>query len=120
MKKLCSQLFVTFLFLNCTYATAQTDLTNLNLDQLMNIEVTSAEKQPEKLFTTPAAIYVITAVKTSTAAVRQASQNYYAWSLVSTCNGSRPIPGPLPSGVFNGLNGVLVLITLYLSTRCLF
>src|ERR1700722_19156303 len=61
MKKLAGPLILSFFVFNYTYANAQTDLTNLNLDQLMNIEVTSAEKQPEKYFTTPAAIYVITA-----------------------------------------------------------
>jgi len=67
MKKIAAQLTLTFFFFNYTFANAQTatapptDLTNLNLDQLMNIEVTSAEKMPEKFFTTPAAIYVVTA-----------------------------------------------------------
>ena len=37
------------------------DLTQLSMEDLMNIELTSAEKKPEKYFTTPAAIYVITA-----------------------------------------------------------
>ena len=70
MKKIAAQLILAFFFFNYTFANAQTatapptpptDLTNLNLEQLMNIEVTSAEKKPEKFFTTPAAIYVITA-----------------------------------------------------------
>ncbi len=62
MKKIAGPLILTFFFFNYTNAFSQTtDLTNLNLDQLMNVEVTSAEKKPEKYFTTPAAIYVITA-----------------------------------------------------------
>jgi iron complex outermembrane receptor protein len=35
------------------------DLTNLSLDQLMNVEVTSVSKHEQKLFEAPAAIYVI-------------------------------------------------------------
>jgi len=66
MKKIAGQVILAVFFFNSTqgYAqivpTAPADLINLNLDQLMNIEVTSAEKKPEKFFTTPAAIYVIT------------------------------------------------------------
>ncbi|MEW6206988.1 MAG: TonB-dependent receptor [Acidobacteriota bacterium] len=36
------------------------DLTNLNLEELMNIEVTSVSKKEEKLFQTAAAVFVIT------------------------------------------------------------
>jgi len=36
------------------------DLTNLSLDELMNVEVTSVSKKEEKLFQTAAAVYVIT------------------------------------------------------------
>jgi len=36
------------------------DLTQLSLEQLMNIEITSVSKKPEKLSKAPAAIYVIT------------------------------------------------------------
>jgi len=66
MNKIAVRSILVLLFFNSTliYAqtvpTPQTDLTNLNLDQLMNIEVTSAQKKPGKFFTTPAAIYVIT------------------------------------------------------------
>jgi iron complex outermembrane receptor protein len=38
----------------------QNDLTNLSLEQLMNIEITSVSKKPELFSETPAAIYVIT------------------------------------------------------------
>jgi len=36
------------------------DLTSLNLDELMNVKVTSASKKEERLFSTAAAVYVIT------------------------------------------------------------
>ncbi|NPA39176.1 MAG: TonB-dependent receptor plug domain-containing protein, partial [Thermodesulfobacteria bacterium] len=36
------------------------NLTQLSLEQLMNIEITSVSKKPEKLLNAPAAIYVIT------------------------------------------------------------
>jgi len=36
------------------------NLTQMSMEDLMNIELTSAEKKPEKYFTTPDAIYVIT------------------------------------------------------------
>lgn len=36
------------------------DLTNLSLDELMNLEVTSVSKKEQKLAQTPAAVYVIT------------------------------------------------------------
>jgi len=72
MKKMTGRLICIVFFFNCTHVYAQTvptDLTNLNLPELMNIEVTSAQKMPEKYFTTPAAIYVITAedIRRSTA-----------------------------------------------------
>src|ERR1700679_341544 len=35
------------------------DLTRLNLEQLGNVEVTTASKEPEQVWQTPAAIYVI-------------------------------------------------------------
>jgi iron complex outermembrane recepter protein len=38
----------------------QVDLTTKDLDELMNIEVTSASRKEEKLFEIPAAVYVIT------------------------------------------------------------
>jgi iron complex outermembrane recepter protein len=37
------------------------DLTNLSLDELMNVEVTSVSKREQKLLEAPAAIYVLTA-----------------------------------------------------------
>jgi iron complex outermembrane receptor protein len=40
--------------------TPGTDLTNLDLEHLMNLEVTSASKREEKLFRTAAAIFLIT------------------------------------------------------------
>lgn len=43
-----------------TSGSRSTDLTELSLEELMNIEVTSVSKKPEKLFETSAAIYVIT------------------------------------------------------------
>src|SRR5271170_4706681 len=53
---------VLFCVSNVVFAqNVQGDLTQLSMEDLMNIEVTSAEKKPEKYFTTPAAIYVITA-----------------------------------------------------------
>jgi len=61
MKKTACLLLLTCFLFNHDHAFAQTDLTNLNIQELMNIEVTSAEKKPEKFFTTPAAVYVITA-----------------------------------------------------------
>ena len=36
------------------------DLANLSLDELMNVDVTSVSKKEQKLFQTPAAVYVIT------------------------------------------------------------
>src|SRR5689334_19208403 len=45
------------------YASAQSnpaDLTQLSLENLMNIQVFTASKKNEPFFTTPAAIYVIT------------------------------------------------------------
>jgi iron complex outermembrane receptor protein len=59
-KKLSGLLILTFFIFNYTYAYAQTDLTKLNLDELMNIEVYSAAKKPERVFDTAAAIFVIT------------------------------------------------------------
>ncbi len=41
-------------------ATTTNILSNLSLEELMQVEVYSASKQPEKIFTTAAAIYVIT------------------------------------------------------------
>src|SRR5262249_45052750 len=41
-------------------AGASTNLTDLSIEELMNIEVTSASKPPEPRFETPPAIYVIT------------------------------------------------------------
>lgn len=62
--------FCLFFLFDAVYAqNVPADLTQLNIQELMNIQVTSAEKQPEKFFTTPAAIYVITSedIRRSTA-----------------------------------------------------
>jgi len=54
--------FCLFYLSNLVFAqNVPSDLTAISMQDLMNIQVTSAEKQPEKYFTTPAAIYVITA-----------------------------------------------------------
>lgn len=41
-------------------ANAATDLADLNIDQLMNMEITTASKKEQKLSETPAAVYVLT------------------------------------------------------------
>ena len=41
-------------------STDNVDLTELSIEELMNIEITSPSKKLEKLFDTPAAVYVIT------------------------------------------------------------
>jgi iron complex outermembrane receptor protein len=53
---------VIFILLFCAAAAAQdpADLTSKSLEELMNVTVTTASKKEEKLFRTPAAIYVIT------------------------------------------------------------
>jgi iron complex outermembrane receptor protein len=47
-------------FLFCTAGLAQKDLADLSMEDLSNIQVTSASKKPEKLSEAPAAIYVLT------------------------------------------------------------
>ena len=68
--KMCKDIFEKFvlplmfiLAISISKAKAQEelqDLTQLSLEQLMNIEITSVSKKPEKLSQAPAAIYVIT------------------------------------------------------------
>jgi iron complex outermembrane recepter protein len=43
-----------------TQARSQTDLTSLKIEDLMNVDVTSASKREQKLSRVPAAIFVIT------------------------------------------------------------
>ena len=50
----------TALFLSAI-CTAQSDLTELNLEDLGNVKVTSASRKSENLSSAPAAIYVLTA-----------------------------------------------------------
>jgi iron complex outermembrane recepter protein len=44
----------------CITACAASDLADLNIDQLMNMEITTASKKEQKLSETPAAVYVLT------------------------------------------------------------
>jgi iron complex outermembrane receptor protein len=52
-------MFLSTLLYSNSFAEAD-DLTNLSLEDLMNLEVTSATKRPERLINTASAIYVIT------------------------------------------------------------
>lgn len=63
MQRLLSLLFSTaFVFLTAfgVAAHAANDLADLNIDQLMNMEITTASKKEQKLSETPAAVYVLT------------------------------------------------------------
>lgn len=55
-------LLVSIIFPNISFSAGalQNDLTQLSLEDLMNLEVYSATKKPQKMFGTAAAIYVIT------------------------------------------------------------
>lgn len=44
----------------CSLCPAANDLADLNIDQLMNMEITTASKKGQKLSETPAAVYVLT------------------------------------------------------------
>ncbi len=68
MPNLCKELLIVvvlFIFLFSLPVVAQagldqTDLTEMSLDELMNIEITSVSKKPEKLSKSSAAVFVIT------------------------------------------------------------
>ncbi len=49
-----------FLFPNCSHATSIEDYFAMSLEELMDIEISSAAKRPQRLKDVPAAVYVIT------------------------------------------------------------
>lgn len=56
----CALVFSGFVLLAARSQDVQTDLTTLRIEDLMNIDVTSASKKEQKLSRIPAAIFVIT------------------------------------------------------------
>src|SRR5450631_980547 len=56
----CEWIICAFLLMTARDQAPQTDLTNLQIEDLMNVDVTSASKKEQKLSRVPAAIFVIT------------------------------------------------------------
>src|SRR5882757_11235537 len=56
----CEWVFCALLQMGAPAQRLQTDLTNLQIEDLMNVDVTSASKKEQKLSRVPAAIFVIT------------------------------------------------------------
>src|SRR5262249_36577508 len=128
-----SLLFLLF-FSNISPTYAQQDLTNLSLQDLMNVQVYSAAKKSEPIFDTPAAITVITPddIRRSGATnipellrmvpgIRVEKINSYSWDIsIRGFNGSvfankllvlidgRSVYTPLDAGVIWALQDVVL------------